>query len=79
VEGTRRKAIDMLKRANGLSKGKDWKYVKALKGATLPEGLAIIEDELNAVYYIIAPAFDRRLSSFKKLQSFTNIFIKEVV
>lgn len=68
----------------GLPEGKDWEYYKIHKGTILPEGVAIIKDELNttfgATHYTIAPAYDMPLDQFKsKLRQLASQLMKEAM
>ena len=68
----------------GLPEGKDWEYFRIPKGTLLPEGIAIVKDELNvkfgATHYTIAPAYDMPLSQLKsKLAQLANQLIKEAM
>jgi hypothetical protein len=55
----------------GVPPGKGWDYFRIPAGTVLPDGLAIVRDELNtkygATHYTIAPAHDMPLEQFRFL------------
>ena len=68
----------------GVPPGKDWDYFRIPAGTILPDGLAIVRDELNtrygATHYTIAPAHDMPLHLFRHLlEQLAKNAIKEAI